>query len=89
MRAVFQSSPRRKTSAPDDAGVRAQLGATRNLIDDLNHLRTWNHDFRHRLWRAHIRAEINFSAVAELDAVIAEIADYHAAVALLCNGRAG
>jgi len=72
---------------PDELrALTAQLIATRKQLGDLEHLRDWNSDLRHRLWRARIRAELDVSAIADIDAIIDEIADYHAAVALLCKG---
>ena len=84
---LYPYRPRRKTS-PNDVDlqdVTAQLIASRKRSADIEHLCTWN--LRHRLWRAHVRAELDAYAVDDIDHVMREIEDYYAAVDLIC-GRA-
>jgi len=44
--------------APVYAELTAQLIDSRKRISDIEHLKTWNADLRHRVWRGHVKAEI-------------------------------
>jgi len=79
---LYPYRPRRQTS-PNDIDlqdVTAQVIASRKRSADIEHLRTWSSALRHRLWRAHVRAELDAYAVDDIDHVMREIEDYYAAV---------
>ena len=69
--------------SPDLRELTAELLASRQRLGDLGHLRTWNSDLRHRVWRAHVKAELVGLDVEEQADLEEEVALYFAAVDFL------
>jgi hypothetical protein len=72
-----------KHSSPDLRALTAELLASRRRLCDLDHLRTWNEDLRHRLWRAHVKAELVGLDDDEQADLEDEVALYRAALDML------
>jgi hypothetical protein len=65
----------------------AALIRSRRRLGDLQHLRLWNNSLRHRLWRAHVRAELS-GDIPDIAGIKAEADEYFAVVDLLTGEAA-
>ena len=73
----------RPDNPPDLQQLNAELRASRQRLTDLGHLRRWNSELRHRVWRAHVKAELVGLDVEEQADLEDEVALYFASVDML------